>query len=514
MTVSGLTLLSRVLGLLRDVVINHHLGQGATSDAWNAAFQFPNLFRRVFGEGAFNAAFVPSYSSKLKEGEEQAFTYGSKVIVLLAMILAVLFLLCFIFVWPIMKLCNPGYAPETLELTVSLARITMGYLFFVCLLAGFSAILNSHRKFFAPAFSYAFLNIAFLGGLFVAVPIVKNPVQVLVWSLLAAGVIQLAVVVIPAYRMGFRVNFKIPKLDDDIKKLGILMLPGLLSAGIQQLNLLVGGWVVSFQEGGKTVIYNADRINQLPLGLIGIAFGVVLLPEITKRIKDDQYLEARASLQTGMVHAMFLTLPAMIGMAVLAEPILYVLFEGGKFDGEDARISAQALLAFAFGCPAYVIARVLQPGYFAREDTKTPMKFTLISAVVNILLCFIAFVFLKGSGKLHIGCAAATSVAGWVNVFLLGFGLRKFELIRLGMRFWRKMGRMLIASCIMGVGIYFASELLHEPIHTEAEGLRDRFYRTIVLLLVISGGGALYFTIAHFIKAMTVRELKSGFKRS
>lgn len=509
MTVSGLTLLSRVLGLVRDVAINHHLGVGATSDAWNAAFQFPNLFRRVFGEGAFNAAFVPTYSGKLAESKEAAFSYGSKIILLLAIILAVVFFLCFLFVSPIMKLFNMGYPPETLALTVSLARVTMGYLFFVCLLASFSAILNSHKKFFAPTLSYAFLNIPFLIGLFGVVPFVGNPAKVLVWSLLVAGVIQLAVVVIPAYKMGFKVRWKLPKIDDDVKKLGILMLPGLLSAGVQQLNLLVGGWVVSFQEGGKTVMYNADRINQLPLGLIGIAFGVVLLPEITKFVKKKEMLLARDSLQNGLMQAMFLTLPAMVGMTVLGEEILFVLFYGGEFTAADAETSAQALLAFALGCPAYVLTRVLQPGYFAQEDTKTPMKFTLMSAGVNMLFCLVAFFVFKGSGKLHVACAAATSIAGWFNVVMLGLGLRKFNLLRLYPRFWKKMSKMLVASCLMGLCVYGFSSLLEDSIYSDG-----RVYRTFSLLVVISFGMTLYFTFAHYLKAMTFQDLKYAFKKS
>lgn len=508
MTVSGLTLLSRVLGLIRDVVINHYLGVNSVSDAWNSAFQFPNLFRRVFGEGAFNAAFVPMYAGKLEDGEEEAFSFGSRAILLLSIILAGVFFFCMIFTWPIMWLFNLGYDSETLELTVALARVTMGYLFFVCLLSAFSAILNSHKKFFAPAFSYTFLNIAFLVGLWAFVPIYGNPEKVLVWSLLAAGVIQLMVVVIPAYQLGFKVKLEKPRWTSDMKKLWILMIPGLLSAGIQQLNLLVGGLVVSFQEGGKTMIYNADRINQLPLGLIGIAFGIVLLPEITRLIKNNQHTEARASLQTGMVQAMFLTLPAMVGMAVLAEPMLFVLFKGGKFTAEAAQSAGYALTVFALGCPAYVLARVLQPGYFARQDTKTPMKFTFVSAVTNALLCLVALATMKDSGFLHVGCAAATSIAGWLNVILLIIGLGKADLLCLRKRFWKKMLKMLLISVLMGVAVYFVAAAVEIPLHSDS-----RILRTSILLLVIGFAVTLYFSVSHFTKVMSLRELKNGFKR-
>jgi len=243
MTLSGLTLVSRVLGLVRDMMINHYLGVGSKSDAWNAAFQLPNLFRRVFGEGAFNAAFVPLYSGKLKNSEDEAFEYGNKVISMLAFILAGLFVFFFLFLPQILWLLNLGFSEETLGITIGLARITLGYLFFVCLLAAFSGILNSHKNFVAPAISYVFLNVVFLGGMACCIPFVgeDNAKWVLSWSLLAAGVVQLLIVVIPAWKMGFKIIPRKPKIDSDMKKLGLLMVPGIIGASIQQINLLVGG---------------------------------------------------------------------------------------------------------------------------------------------------------------------------------------------------------------------------------------------------------------------------------
>jgi len=232
MTLSGLTLVSRVLGLVRDMMISHFLGVGARSDAWNAAFQLPNLFRRIFGEGAFNSAFIPMYSGKLEEGEDKAFEFGNKVVFLLALILAGFFVLFFIFIKPILWLMNWGFEPDKLEMTIGLARITLGYLFFVCLLAAFGAVLNSHRKFAAPAISYVFLNVVFILGLICVVPFVgsENADLVLSWSLLAAGVVQLLIVVVPAWKMGFKLKPHFPKIDVDMRHLGLLMVPGVISA--------------------------------------------------------------------------------------------------------------------------------------------------------------------------------------------------------------------------------------------------------------------------------------------
>ena len=509
MTVSGFTLLSRVLGLVRDMVISHHLGVGGKSDAWNSAFQFPNMFRRVFGEGAFNAAFIPLYSDKLEKGEKGAFEYGNKVVVLLALILAGIFGISMLFIGPIMWMFNWGYPPETLDLTISLARITTGYLFFVCLLAAFSGILNSHRKFAAPAMSYAFLNVIFLIAMFCVLPFIGVPEEVLAWSLLSAGVIQLMVVVIPAWKMGFKVKWVKPKIDSDMKKLGILMLPGLVAAGVQQLNLLVGGMVASNQVGAKSLIYTADRINQFPLGLIGIAFGVVLLPEISRNVKANKMEAAKESLQTGMSMAMLLALPAMVGIGVLAEPIIDVMFRSGEFTSSDSVLASQALLAFSLGCPAYIMARVVQPGYFAREDTKTPMRFTFISAFANIILCLIAYAFLNGTNNLHIGCAVATTIAGWLNVLMLIVGLNRRGYLSLTKEFWVKLFKMLIASVVMGVVVWFAAHFLHDALH---EG--HKAIKFLVLGAIAATGIVCYFLVSHIIGAATLREIKAGFRPS
>ncbi len=543
MTVSGFTLLSRVLGLVRDMFIGHYLGVGMASDAWNAAFQFPNFFRRVFGEGAFNSAFVPLYSEKLEKDETEAFAFGNRVIVLLAFILALIFLICFIFIHPIMWLFNMGYDADKLAMTVTLSRITVGYLFFVCLLAAFSGILNSHKKFAAPAMSYAFLNVIFLIGLIAVIPFVGHPTLVLSWSLLIAGVIQLLVVLIPTRKMGLKLKVQrpelavcmavlkaagvgllllivpfrerrqrlkshLPRIEPDIVRLGVLMIPGVISAGVQQLNLLVGGSVASFQDGARTLIYNADRINQFPLGLIGIAFGVVLLPDIARKVKSDNHEAARESMQRGMVLAMLLALPAMVGIGILAEPIIDVLFRSGKFTRVNSYMAGQALMAFAVGCPAYIMVRVVQPGYFARGDTRTPMIFTFWSAASNMALCLIAFVILRGTGWLHVGCAVATTAAGWLNIYLLIRGLKKDGFMKLEPLFWRKMSKMLVSSLIMGFVVWFAAHLLNEPLHESA-----RVIRFLILTLIASTGIVTYFLVAHVIGAVSFDELKQSFRK-
>lgn len=509
MTVSGFTLLSRILGFARDMLTSHYIGAGTVGDTWVAAFKFPNLFRRILGEGAFNSAFVPLYSGKLaEEGEEAAFSFASRIIVLLSILLSVICVVSYIFMEQITHALNTGFDAEKLTLATDLSRITVSYLFFICLVAALSGILNSHKKFAAPAFSYVSLNIVFLVGLLGIVPFVGDPLTTLAWCLPVGGLIQLAIVILSAWRTGVRFKVQMPRIDSDTIKLGLLMGPGLVSAGIQQINLLVGQQVASFQDGGQSAIFYSDRIVQLPLGLIGIAFGVVLLPDLTQKLRNNKIEDAKASLQSGMTMAMLIALPAMVGMMVLAEPIMYGIFKSGKFTAEQAHVCSQALFAFALGSPAYIMSRVIQPAYFARQDTKTPMKFTLISAFANIVLCAAAFFIIGIDGPLHVGCAVATTIAGWINVGLLILGLKKDKFLTLSREFWNRLGKMLVASVAMGIVVWVGGHYLDSILHND-----NRLIRVTVLLIIGGAGVFAYFILAHLTKAMTFRELKAGFKR-
>ncbi|MFK5921698.1 MAG: murein biosynthesis integral membrane protein MurJ, partial [Verrucomicrobiota bacterium] len=454
-TVGGFTLMSRVLGFVRDMVISRYLGVGIQMDAWVVAFRFPNLFRRIFGEGAFNAAFVPLYSRKLEEeGSSSADIFAARTVTLMTLILIVIAVLAFIFMEPLTRhVAARGFTGEKLALTVYLSRITTVYLIFVCLMAAFSGMLNSRRVFGPPAFAYVILNIVFLIGLFVVVPKIGHPEVVLSWSVVVAGVLQLGWVLLACRKRGIRIRPALPKLDGDTKKLGILMLPGLASAGIQQINLLVGQSVASYQDSGPSYLYFSDRVNQLPLGLIGVAFGIVLLPEITRNLRAGKEKLAETSLAHGIEMSLLLSLPAMVAMIVIPEEIMHGLFQGGKFTSEAAHQSGLALRAFAIGAPAYILARVLQTAFFAREDTKTPMRYTMVSAVANIGLSIVLFLMLK-----HVGCALATSIAGWVNVILLMITLKKSQFLKLQSGFSKRLTGMLIASAIMGVGVWFLAQ--------------------------------------------------------
>ncbi|MCH1408819.1 MAG: murein biosynthesis integral membrane protein MurJ [Verrucomicrobiales bacterium] len=506
-TVSGFTLLSRVLGFARDVLIAKYLGAGATADIWVAAFRFPNLFRRIFGEGAFNAAFVPMYSGRIEEkGEAEADSFARKTISLMFVILLVIFVLAFIFMEPIVRVTTVGFALDgRLEPGVAASRITVGYLIFICLVAALSGILNSRRVFGAPAFAYVVLNIVFLVALVFVIPKTGDPVRVLCWSVMVSGVLQLLVVFVAAIRRGVDLRPSVPKIDSDAKKLGKLMTPGLVSAGVQQINLLVGQTVVSLQLGGVALFYYADRINQLPLGLLGIALGTVLLPEITRRLRGGDESGAKKALVQGMEIALLFSLPAVAAMFVIPVPIIHALFVQGEFTAEAAKSAGFVLAAFATGTPSYVLAKVLQPAYFAREDTKTPMRYTIVSAVVNIVLAYPMFLWLGPAG-----CAFATSIAGWVNLFLLWNGLRLGNQLNVTTGFVTRTVRMIFASAIMGGLIWFLCGYARPWIMTEG----NFAVRVAVLAVLVGIGVVIYFAAVIATRVYSVAELKSRLRRS
>ena len=505
-TVGGFTLMSRILGFVRDKLIATYLGAGIMGDVWFTAFRLPNLFRRIFGEGAFNAAFVPMYSRRLEEeGDEVADNFARRTLSLMGLILTVLFVLAFIFMDPLIRATNIGYSQdERLGLAVVASRITIVYMIFVCLMAAFSGVLNSRRSFAAPAFAYVVLNIVFLVGLFLFVPKADDPIKVLSWCVVIAGVLQLAVVVFACIKIGVNIKPRLPVIDNDMKRLGILMGPGLVSAGIQQLNLLVGQTVASLQLGGQSLIGYADRINQLPLGLIGMAAGVVLLPEITRNLRSGNDNEAKLSMAKGLEMSLLFCLPATVAMLVIPREMMHAIFEGGKFTANDATESGKALCAFAIGTPTYVLARVFQPGFFAKEDTRTPMKFTIISAVVNIVLCWPLFQWIGVTG-----CALATSIAGWVNVILLVIGLRRQNFLKMIPGFFGRVGRMILSAVLMGAAVWWLARLGEKWLMSDGQFVQ----RMIALTTLVGIGVAVYFLFIFLTRVVTVSEVKCSLRR-
>lgn len=507
-TVSGFTLMSRVLGLVREVLIGRYLGTGSTADAFIAAFRFPNMFRRIFGEGAFNSAYVPLFARELEEhGEAAARQFASRAFTILALVLGIGTLIAIPAMPAIMWVFAHGFIddPGKFDTTVALARIMFSYLLCMALSAHLSGTLNTLKVFAMPAFAPVLLNIIFITALLIAVPalgLVGDFYEiglVISWAVFFAGFAQLLLLYVTCWRKGVQIRPVVPRLTPRIRRLFVLMVPGVLAASIQQINLVVGTVIASGQDGALSYLYYSDRIYQLPLGMIGIAFGVVLLPDITRKLRGGDRAGATGSITRGMEFAMLLTLPAAMAMVIIPTPIISTIFERGEFTPESTRQTAAALAGFALGLPGYVLVKVLQPGYFAREDTKRPMLMAGVTVLVNVALSLALFPRFG-----HVGIAAATAVSAWVNVALLVLGLRDF---------WkpdpatlRRLPKMLGAALLMGVVLWGLHGLI-------ADWFTGAFaMKALGLALLVGTGLAVYAIAALALKAISLRALKAGFK--
>ncbi|MDX1576184.1 MAG: murein biosynthesis integral membrane protein MurJ, partial [Kiloniellales bacterium] len=398
----------------------------------------------------------------------------------------------------------PGFAddPEKFALTVELSRITFPYLLFIALAALLGGVLNSLYRFAAAAAAPVLLNVFFIAALAVVVPLLGLPGHVMAWAVALAGIAQFLLLHVAAARAGMSLRLPRPRLTPGVRRLLRLMVPGVLSAGAMQVNLLVATIIASFQAGAVSYLYFADRIYQLPLGLIGIGLGIVLLPDLTRKIRGADEEAATASLNRGLELAMLLTLPAALALVVIPFPIITVLFEHGEFGRAARDATAAALAAFGLGLPAFVLVKVLQPGFFAREDTKTPFKITVLSVAANIALGLVLFWLLK-----HVGLALATSLAMWLNTALLALGLRRRGFFALDRRSRERLPRIALASVVMAVTLWIAQEMIGDwflaALPTQIAGLA----------LLVGGGILLYGAAALLVRAVDIHELRASFKR-
>jgi len=505
-TVGSLTAVSRVLGFLRDILIAAALGTGPVADAFFVAFKFPNLFRRLFAEGAFNAAFVPLFAGRLeRDGAAAAKAFAEQALAVLAAALLLFTALCLAFMPWLMPVIAPGFVgdAEQFALAVELTRIAFPYLLAMALVALLSGVLNALYRYAAAAAAPILLNLFFIAALTVVLPFFRDqPGQVLAWTVAAAGLGQLLLLLWAAARAGMALRFPQPRLTPGVRRLLKLMLPGAVSAGAMQINLLVGTMIATLQAGAVSYLYYADRVYQLPLGIIGIGIGVVLLPDLARKLRAGLGEAAHYSLNRALEFALLLTLPATMALLVAAFPVVSVLFERGAFGPEAARATAWALTAFAAGLPAYVLVKVLQPPFFAREDTVTPLRFALVSVAANLVLSLALF-FTLG----FVGIALATALSAWLNVALLARRLRRLGFLALDARLRRRLPRSLGAALVMGA-LLVALQLLLDGWFDAGEALRV----AALALLVVLGGGA-YFALAFALRAVERADFATAFRR-
>ncbi|GGF03689.1 murein biosynthesis integral membrane protein MurJ [Stappia taiwanensis] len=461
-TVGGATMTSRVLGFFRDVMIAAFVGAGPVADAFFVAFRLPNLFRRLFAEGAFNSAFVPLFARSVEEqGDAGARGFAAEILAALLWTLLALTALAEVAMPALVWVLAPGFAsdPEKFDLAVLLSRITFPYLLCMSLVAFLSGILNTYRRFAAAALAPVVLNIVMiivLSGIWASgLEPGTGLGATLAAGVTVAGLAQLALVYGAVRHMGFSVPLRRPRLTPAVKRLWALGIPGVVAGGITQINIAVGTIIASAQAGAVSYLYYADRIYQLPLGVVGIAIGVVLLPDLSRTLRSGEDQAANRTLNRALEFALALTLPATVALIVVPEAIVSVLYQRGAFDAAATTATTAALVAYAAGLPAFVLNKVFSPGFFAREDTVTPMWFAGVGMAVNVIGALALSPFLG-----HVGIAVATTLAGWVNTGLLAGTLWRRGYFRLDPNARRRLPLLALASVLMGVGVYAGGMLL------------------------------------------------------
>jgi putative peptidoglycan lipid II flippase len=453
LTVGGWTLVSRILGFARDMLIAALIGTGPIADAFFVALKLPNLFRRLFGEGAFNAAFIPAFSGLLHtEGAGAAKQFAEQAFAVMAFWLGIMTILGEIFMPELMVVLAPGFAdePSKFALAVSLSRITFPYLVLICLAALVSGVLNGLEKFTAASASYVLFNIISIACMIWMTPYVPTVGHALSWGVTISGVAQLGLLMVAVRRSGMALHIPRPRMTPQMRLLMRRMAPGLVGAGVTQLNLTVDVIIASLLPPGTvSVLYFADRVQQLPLGVIGTAVGTALLPMLSRQVRAGEATSAIGTLNRAVEYGLFLTLPAALALVVCAEPIMLVLFGRGAFDLESVRLSSQSLAAYAVGLPAFVLVKVLAPAFFARGDTSMPVKIGIGSVVLNLMLNIAFMVPLR-----HIGPALATSLAAICNVGGLGFVLLRRGHFAPDRQLRRRCLGMVGASVVMGAVLW------------------------------------------------------------
>lgn len=457
--VGGATLVSRILGYVRDAVVAWFFGAGLYADAFFVAFRIPNLLRRLFAEGSLSIAFVPVFTETLeKQGQESAFEMAKAAVRLLTLILAVVTVLGIFFAPLIVRVVAPGFGdtPEKFQACVDLTRICFPYIFFIGLVALCMGILNTLGHFLAPALAPVFLNLGMIGGVFLIAPFFEPQVKGLAVGVLVGGGMQLMLQVPFLKRRGLCLWSRGPWFHPALKEVGLLMLPTILGAAVYQVNILVSTFLASFLPGGSvSYLYYADRLVQLPLGVFAVAMATAILPSLSRQAAAGDMAAMKDSFGYALRLILFITLPAMAGLIVLREPIVALLFERGAFDRETTRLTAEALLYYGVGLWAFSAVRIVVSTFYAVKDTRTPVKMAIVSIAVNIALGVILMKPLA-----HGGLALATSLASMLNLTLLLTALR-LRLGRLGLSAVAKSaGRSLLASVVMAMAVWGLSGVL------------------------------------------------------
>jgi putative peptidoglycan lipid II flippase len=510
LTVGVWTLASRLMGFARDILIAAWLGAGPVAEAFLVAFSLPNMFRRFFAEGAFNMAFVPMFSKRVQTGDDPL-TFARDAFSGMALILTVFSGLGVIFMPALVWAMASGFAAdERFALAVFYGRIAFPYILLISLAALLSGVLNGLGRFTAAAAAPVLLNVVFILGILLTVglsdatgpELVARIGRTLALAVPLGGVAQLALVWWAARRAGYPLTLRRPRMTPELKRLAIIAAPAALAGGVVQINLLVGRQVASYFDGAIGWLNYADRLYQLPLGVVGIAIGVVLLPELSRRLAAGDVEGQRNGFNRAAEVCLGLTVPAAVALVVVPGPLVAALFQRGAFSPEDAANTALAVAVYGVGLPAFVLQKVLQPLYFAREDTRTPFYFALVSLALNAGLAIGLSPWLG-----FIAAALGTTLAGWGMVALLWLGTRRMgPVAQLDARMRTRLPRILLAAALMG-GALWSYGWLAEPLFAPGG------QKALGLLGLMALGVVSYFGLGHLLGGFGFRDFRGAMRR-
>lgn len=501
-TVGFWTLLSRLFGFARDVMIAAYLGTGPVAEAFLIAYSLPNMFRRFFAEGAFNMAFIPMFSKKL-EGGEGAQDFARDAFWGMAGLLIGFTLIGMVAMPALVYAMAAGFAADArFDMAVVFGRIAFPYILFISLTALLSGMLNATGRFMVAAAVPILMNGLFILAILAAAWQGWPMGLTLAWTVPVTGIAQLAMTWIAVRRAGFVLPFRRPRLTPELRRLAIIAAPAVLAGGVVQINLIVGRQVASFTEGAVAWLSYADRLYQLPLGVVGIAIGVVLLPDLSRRLRAGDTDGGQDAFNRASELSLALTIPAAVALMVIPIPLVSVLFERGAFTSDDTAATALAVAVYGLGLPAFVLQKTLQPLYYAREDTRRPFNYALVALVVNAAIAIGLMPFIG-----FIAAALGTTLAGWAMVWQLMRGARTMgEASRIDDRFRRRLWRIIAASLAMGAILWLAAVTL-SPFF----GAPTLRYAALAALILIGMVG--YFATGHLLGAFRMGEFRRALRR-
>lgn len=499
----SMTLISRISGLIRDVVLATSFGASMAADAFYVAFRIPNFFRRIFAEGAFSQAFVPVLSEYRNRSDEAAIrVFISHMSASLGLILLLVVVGGVLASSAIVTVLAPGFLdePEKFAITVSMLRITFPYLLFISLVAMSGGIMNACHHFTTPAFTPVLLNLSMIAAALLLAPLMNGSVVALAWGVLLAGFVQLFFQFPKLRQMNLLVFPRINWQDQGVRKVGKLMIPAVIGSSAAQINLLINTILASFLvTGSVTWLYYSDRLMEFPLGIFGIALATVILPALSDTHHARSKEEFSTLLDWALRWAVLIGLPASVALVLLSEALLATLFQYRAFTALDVDMASKSLIAFSLGLPGLILIKVLAPGFFARQDTRTPARIAVISVVVNIV-----FSLLLIKPLAHTGLALALTVSAYVNSGLLYYTLRKQGVLHLQRGWPLFLIKVLIASIGMGVVLYYGAGNLQVWIDA---GILERISRLTILIVT---GAVVYFSLVFAFRIPIKEMLKSG----